>query len=81
MRIDDSGFRKRTVNNSLMTRQLILITRESKKMINTMGTPACTFKQQWDNVSGNCQSSHVYLFLNFYLIKFEGIEFLNIMLT
>ena len=51
MRIDDSGFRKRTVNNSLMTRQLILSTRGSKKMINAMGTPACTFKQLWDNVS------------------------------
>ena len=50
MRIDDSGFRKRTVNNSLMTRQLILSTRGSKKMINAMGTPACTFKQLWDNV-------------------------------
>ena len=46
----DSGFRKRTVNNSLITRQLILITRGCKNMINTMGTPACTFKQLWDNV-------------------------------
>jgi hypothetical protein len=50
LRIDDSGFRKRTVNNSLMTRQLILITRGSKKIINTMGTLACTFKLLWDNV-------------------------------
>ena len=33
-----------------MTRQLILSTRGSKKMINAMGTPACTFKQLWDNV-------------------------------
>ena len=50
MGIDDSGFRKRTVNNSLMTRQSILSTRGSKKTINAMGTPACTFKQLWDNV-------------------------------
>ena len=27
-----------------------LSTRGSKKMNNTMGTPACTFKQIWDNV-------------------------------
>ena len=45
-----SGFRKRMFNNSLMTKQLILSTRASKIIINTMGTPACTFKQLWDNV-------------------------------
>ena len=50
MRIDDSGFRKRMVIKSLMTRQLILRTRGSKKMINAMRTPACTFNQLWDNV-------------------------------
>ena len=37
-----------------MTRQLILSTRGSKKIINTMGTPACTFKQLWDNVRKSC---------------------------
>ena len=52
MRIYDSGFKKRTVKNYLMTRQLILSTRESKKKINNMGTQACTFKQLWDNVVG-----------------------------
>ena len=40
----------RVFNHSLMTRQLILSTRGSKKIINAMGTPACTFKQLWDNV-------------------------------
>jgi hypothetical protein len=51
LRIDDSGFRKRAFNNSLMTSQLILSTRGSKKMINAMGTPTCTLKQLWDTVS------------------------------
>ena len=45
------GNKTRTVNNSLKTRQLIPSTRGSKKMINVMGTPACTFKQLWDNVA------------------------------
>ena len=50
MRIDDSGFRKRAFNHSLMTRKLILSTRGSKIMHNTKGTPPCTFRQLWDNV-------------------------------
>ena len=52
LRTDDSGFRKRTFNNSLMNRQLNLSTGGSKKNINAMGTPACTFKLLWDNVTG-----------------------------
>ena len=50
MRIDDSGFRKRGFNNSLMTRQLILSTRGSQKLHNTIGTPPFTFRQLWHNV-------------------------------
>ena len=79
MRIDDSGFRKRTVNNSLMTRQLILSTRGSKKMIYAMGTPACTFKQLWDNVSMFLIYVKVYLVneinpaLRFLRKKYQGI--------
>ena len=44
-RIDASGFRKRAINHSLMTKMLILSTRGSQKMHNTMGTPPCTFRQ------------------------------------
>ena len=47
----DSGFSKRAINNSLMTRQLILGSRGSReKMHNIKGTPPCTFRQSWVNV-------------------------------
>ena len=52
MRIDDSGFRKRTVNNSLMTRQLILSTRGSKNgnssmyLQTAMGQCACRLRNR-----------------------------------
>ena len=52
MRIDYSGFRKAKVviNQSLMTRQLILSTRLSQKIHNSIGTPQCTFRQLWYNM-------------------------------
>ena len=42
------------INKSLTTRQLILSTRGSQKIHNTIGTPPCTFRQLWHNVSLNC---------------------------
>ena len=50
LRVDYSGFRKRAINQSLMTRQLILSTRGSQKIHNTIGTPPCTFRQLLHNV-------------------------------
>ena len=53
MRVDYSGFRKRAINQSLMTRQLILSTKGSQKIHNTIGTTPWTFIQLWHNVL-NC---------------------------
>ena len=47
LRIDHSRFRKRAINHSLMTGKLILSTRGSQKIHNTIGTPPCTFRQPW----------------------------------
>ena len=44
-RIQDSGFRKRAVNHSLITRKFILCYIRSNKNHNSKGTPPCTFKR------------------------------------
>ena len=59
MRIDDSGFRKRAFNHSLMTRQWILSTGGSEKMHNAKGTPPFTFRQLWDNVESYIVLFHI----------------------
>ena len=51
LKIDYLGFRKRAINQSLMTRQLILSTRGYQKIHNNIGSPPCTFRQLWHNVS------------------------------
>ena len=50
-RIQVSGFRKRAVNHSLITRKLILCHKRSKNAHNSKGTPPCTFKQPWVHAS------------------------------
>ena len=51
-RIEYSGFRKRAINQSLMTRQFILSSRGFQKIHNSIGTPPCTFRQPWYDVAG-----------------------------
>ena len=59
LRIDYSGFSKRAINQAIMTRQLILSTRGSQKIHNSIKTPPCTFRQLWYNVAENTDNIEV----------------------
>ena len=57
LRIQDSGFRKRTINHSLMIRQLISGYRGSKEIHKSVGTPPCTYTQPGVSVSSSWRSN------------------------